>query len=348
MKTAILSILCLIAFAGSLHAQASVSLSPDPKLQMFDDNGDPLTGGKVCTYLTGTNTPTPTYTDYTGVTQNTNPVVLDIAGRAQIWYDVTKTYRVVLRNPGTDTTCATGTVIWTVDGVSTSTIRSAGNLPPIFTTSVVGNAITFTLSNAAANTILGNFTGSPAPPTYGAPGATTQVIYNCAGGVCGSDKFVWDNAGLTLSLKESGSTWLSFHQATGTGEGEIRFGNITQFPRIKFVNTDWDFTSKNSQDFHFGPQSDPFATIIGGDQTVAHGTIRTGIGSAEGIIELNDGNSAAGNFAGAQIIMGSVADPNGSVSGETGSLFLTTAGGANTTLWIKESSPTAITGWIAK
>jgi hypothetical protein len=46
----------------------TVNLSPfaNPGAQFFDDNGDPLTGGKVYTYAAGTTTPLATYTTSTG------------------------------------------------------------------------------------------------------------------------------------------------------------------------------------------------------------------------------------------------------------------------------------------
>lgn len=55
--------------------------------QFFDNNGNPLAGGKVYTYSAGTTTPLATYTDRTGSTPNTNPIVLDSAGRTpyQVW-----------------------------------------------------------------------------------------------------------------------------------------------------------------------------------------------------------------------------------------------------------------------
>lgn len=55
--------------------------------QFFDDNGVPLAGGKIYSYAAGTTTPQTTYTSYTGVTPNTNPIILDAAGRTpqQIW-----------------------------------------------------------------------------------------------------------------------------------------------------------------------------------------------------------------------------------------------------------------------
>jgi fibronectin-binding autotransporter adhesin len=56
--------------------------------------------------------------------------------------------------------------------VGTVTTFSAGSLSPLFTSSVATAtstpALTFTLSNAAANTVFGNFTGSSTAPTFSA------------------------------------------------------------------------------------------------------------------------------------------------------------------------------------
>lgn len=55
--------------------------------QFFDDAGVPLAGGKIFTYAAGTTTPQTTYTSRAGTTPNTNPIILDAAGRTpqQIW-----------------------------------------------------------------------------------------------------------------------------------------------------------------------------------------------------------------------------------------------------------------------
>lgn len=49
--------------------------------QYFDSNGDPLAGGKLYFYDTGTTTLATTYSDSAESTANANPVVLDAAGR---------------------------------------------------------------------------------------------------------------------------------------------------------------------------------------------------------------------------------------------------------------------------
>lgn len=57
--------------------------------QFFDNNGTPLSGGKLYTYLAGTTTPQTTYTTFAGNVPHTNPIVLDSAGRVpsggEIW-----------------------------------------------------------------------------------------------------------------------------------------------------------------------------------------------------------------------------------------------------------------------
>jgi len=60
----------------------SVLLLP-PIFQFFDDNGDPLAGGKIYTYAAGTTTPLATYTSNVGNIAAPNPIQLDAAGRPE-------------------------------------------------------------------------------------------------------------------------------------------------------------------------------------------------------------------------------------------------------------------------
>jgi len=85
------------------------ALTPVPKIQFFDANGNPLAGGKLYSYDAGTTTPRPTYTNYGGATPNANPVILDSRGEANVWLD-TSLYKFKL-------TSATDVEIWTVDNV---------------------------------------------------------------------------------------------------------------------------------------------------------------------------------------------------------------------------------------
>jgi len=67
--------------------------------QFFDNSGVILTGGLIYTYSAGTTTPAATYTSSTGSTANTNPIVLDSAGRtaSEIWLTAGNNYKFVLK-----------------------------------------------------------------------------------------------------------------------------------------------------------------------------------------------------------------------------------------------------------
>lgn len=67
--------------------------------QFFDDNGDPLSGGKIYTYAAGTTTPQTTYTSRDGTIPNANPIILDAAGRTpqQIWSTEGLLYKYVVK-----------------------------------------------------------------------------------------------------------------------------------------------------------------------------------------------------------------------------------------------------------
>lgn len=91
-------------------------LSPLPIQHFVDNLGLPLVGGKLFTYKAGTSTKQATYTDSTGGTPNTNPVILNYRGEANVWLDPTLLYKFVLAR-ATDTDPPTNP-IWTVDNIS--------------------------------------------------------------------------------------------------------------------------------------------------------------------------------------------------------------------------------------
>ena len=99
----------------------AVTLTPSPKMQFFTAAGLPLVGGKLFTYASGTTAPLVTYTDDTGNTANTNPVILDSRGEAGVWLGPSR-YTFVLKDSNDN-------LIWTVDGVGT--IQGAQNQPVI-------------------------------------------------------------------------------------------------------------------------------------------------------------------------------------------------------------------------
>ena len=76
----------------------AVTPIPFVKARFFDRCGKPLTGGKVYTYEANTTTPKVTYKDPYGLTPNTNPIILDAAGEADIYLDGTYRIRITDRN----------------------------------------------------------------------------------------------------------------------------------------------------------------------------------------------------------------------------------------------------------
>jgi hypothetical protein len=88
------------------------ALRPSPKMQFTDASGNLLSGGKLYTYTAGTTTNLATYTDSTGTSANTNPVILDSRGEASIWFQPLN-YKLVLKDSSDNT-------IWTQDNYSGS------------------------------------------------------------------------------------------------------------------------------------------------------------------------------------------------------------------------------------
>lgn len=101
------------------------SLAPLFFPQFFDDNGDPLAGGKLYTYLAGTSTPATTYVDE-AATPNTNPIILDSAGRCKVWLSNSTSYKFVLKN-------SSDVPVTQEDGISSASSSGSGTDPGAWT-----------------------------------------------------------------------------------------------------------------------------------------------------------------------------------------------------------------------
>lgn len=147
-------------------------LLTEPKIQFFDNNGNPLAGGLVYTYAAGTTTPKASYTDSAAGTPNANPVVLDSAGRANIW--ISGSYKIVVQDSSAVTISTTDNITsftsasnsttfsdgtWTMQNASDVTKQMVMDLSGVST----GTTITMTVPN-------GNFTPIGI--------ATTQTLTN--------------------------------------------------------------------------------------------------------------------------------------------------------------------------
>ena len=82
-----------------------------PRLQILTDDGLPLSGGLIYLFEASTSTPLASYTDDTEATANAHPVVLDSAGRADIWLSTTSLYKVTVKDSDDN-------LIYTTDNVS--------------------------------------------------------------------------------------------------------------------------------------------------------------------------------------------------------------------------------------
>jgi hypothetical protein len=100
----------------SIQLDDLVNLSPLPIQKFFSNNGRPLDGGLLFTYAAGTSVKIATYTDSSGLSSNTNPIVLDFRGECRLWIDPLLAYKFIL-SPANDTDPPTDP-IWTVDNIT--------------------------------------------------------------------------------------------------------------------------------------------------------------------------------------------------------------------------------------
>jgi len=95
------------------------TFAPAIPLQFFTDSGLVASGYKLFTYIAGTTTKATTYTIADLSAANTNPIVLDAAGRCVIFLSplVTQSYKYILATPTTADPPAGGDIIKTWDGL---------------------------------------------------------------------------------------------------------------------------------------------------------------------------------------------------------------------------------------
>lgn len=126
--------------------------------QFFDNNGVPLAGGLLYSYTAGTTTPAVTYTSSTGLIANTNPIVLDSAGRVnEVWLTTGSTYKFVLKTSAGVTLGTYDNIVGVNDVSSIAALLTAFEADLANTSNVAkGDALVgFHQSNSS-----GNLTGS--------------------------------------------------------------------------------------------------------------------------------------------------------------------------------------------
>ena len=149
-------------------------LTPSPKQQIFGTDGLPLVGGKIYTYAAGTTTPIATYTDSTAGTANTNPIILNSLGQANIWLATATSYKFSVFT-------STDVLLYTVDNI-TSPIDSAtltatlASPPPIGSTAPnTGAFTTATITTVNATNVTATSTVTAETLTFEGGGSMTKV-----------------------------------------------------------------------------------------------------------------------------------------------------------------------------
>jgi len=145
----------------------TVGLSPvaGAGWQFFDANGVPLAGGRLYTYAAGTTTPETTYTSSTGATANSNPIILNAAGRVsgttEVWLTITTAYKFVLKTDA-------DVQLWSADDISG--IAGVGNPLP------VSSGGTGRATATAYAVVCGGTTATGALQSVASVGTTGQVL----------------------------------------------------------------------------------------------------------------------------------------------------------------------------
>lgn len=182
----------------------SVNLSPfaGAGAQFFTDAGTPLTGGLLYSYAAGTTTPATTYTDYAGSVANSNPIVLDAAGRVpyEIWLTAGSSYKFILKT-------SVGTTIGTWDNIDGVNDVAAGTAfyADAFTTTA--GQTTFTLS---AN-----------------PGSINNLNVSLDGAtLVAGDDFTWTGTTIVLSMAAYADQRLRVAYSSVAGVKAISPGSV--------------------------------------------------------------------------------------------------------------------------
>jgi hypothetical protein len=135
------AVFCALFYPVLADGQSTVAPFLSPVWQFMDNSGNPLSGGKVCTFSAGTSTPLATYSEGTGTTPNANPVILDSAGRATI-YLTSAAYKIVVAASTANSSCVPA--LSTADPVSWAT--------PLTTFTGIADAGVFNITQPTAAT----------------------------------------------------------------------------------------------------------------------------------------------------------------------------------------------------
>lgn len=203
----------------------TAALTPVPKIQFFADDGTPLVGGKLYTYAAGSTTPLATYVSYAGVSANTNPVILDSRGEADVWLS-NALYKLALYD-------ADNALIWTVDNVSSFNIGPVSGTTGTFSGALTAASGTF--SGAVSGTT-GTFSNllrvnaAAFTPPVVVTQAASVITVNCALSNVFTTTLTASITNLVLSRPNDGQTINWFITQDATGSRTMTWGASVQWP----------------------------------------------------------------------------------------------------------------------
>lgn len=296
----------------------TAALTPVPKIQFFANDGTPLVGGKLYSYAAGTTTPLATYVSYAGTTANTNPVILDSRGEADVWLD-NALYKLALYD-------ADNALIWTVDNISS--VNSG-----IFTGPVSGTTGTFSGALTAAS---GAFSGAVSGTTGTFSSGVSGTTGTFSSGVSGTTGAFSGALSTNTTLTVTGMSTLTAGavvQGLTVGKGNSAIGSNSAFgvsallsnttgvsntavgfEALKFNLTGISNTAVGDQALEFNTASANTAvgaaslllnttgssnTACGGGTLSANliGSSNVALGANALLVATNDGNTAVGATA---------------------------------------------------
>lgn len=283
----------------------NLSLLAGAGAQFLDNNGDPLTGGKLYSYGAGTTTPKTTYTTVAGNVAHANPIILDSAGRVpaggEIWLTDGDSYKFALYT-------STDVLVATYDNITGNGSGILANLAAPTGSNLVGFSHAETYSQETVGLALQGFVNVKNAP-FNAVGdgvaddtAAIQAAIDFLNPYVYSSPFNYQQGGGTVFLPkgmyritdtirlpdyvtlqgQGRSMWLGADRLNEPADGTIIFANFALTNKIAIDSAGYD-TATGLRYTALTPR--PNADYLSGAMTYTHG-----VGIKELAVKCNETN----------------------------------------------------------
>jgi hypothetical protein len=248
----------LLGVSVSMVLLAQNAAFPNAWTTILDDTlGAPCAGCSLYTYVAGTTTPQVTYTTANGSTQNTNPVVLDSAGQANIWMAAGVSYKFSLYS-------AANVLIRTVDHIpgGSAAGSTAVSANYVFAGPVSGSSAVPTfralvaadfsaISGACTNQFLSAIgtcsTVTLASAQFANQGTTTTLLHGNASGNPAWAASTGADFGSSIAARSGlgNNTASAAAPSFGTTEDRLAY-QVAEIPSSVYVTTDFTTAASTS------------------------------------------------------------------------------------------------------